>query len=87
MAGHFPGNPIVPGVVILDCVTQSLGEFVNERVRVTGFPTIKFIAPLAPEVEFDIVFQRKDAGHASFEVVTVGGKIASGVLVYELGAA
>lgn len=84
LAGHFPGNPIVPGVTILDCVVQQLPPFLNDTVRVTGFATVKFIAPLAPEVEFEIQFQRKGAGQAAFEVVAAGGKIASGTVAYEL---
>lgn len=84
LAGHFPGNPIVPGVAILDCVVQQLPPFLQDTVRVTGFATIKFIAPLAPEVEFEIQFQRKGEGQAAFEVLAAGGKIALGTVAYEL---
>lgn len=84
MAGHFPGNPIVPGVVILDRVTHALAVFLQDGpIRVLGFPTIKFIAPLAPGGEFEVQFQRKGPGQAAFDVLAQGGKIASGTIHYD----
>lgn len=82
LAGHFPGHPIVPGVVILDRVIAALQAFVALPVHATAFPQIKFIAPLAPAQPFNIDFQRKGEGLAAFTVSTAGGAIVTGTVAY-----
>ncbi len=47
LAGHFPGNPVVPGVVLLDEVAAALRR--HHGRRIAGFSQVKFVAPLLPE--------------------------------------
>lgn len=45
--GHFPGHPLVPGVVLLEQVAQALHAWRGQRlVRVLE---TKFMAPLLPD--------------------------------------
>ena len=83
LPGHFPGHPVVPGVVLLDAVIQSLPEQNGRAVRVTGFPAIKFLAPLLPEREFDIRLNAKAPGRVSFEIVAGAVTLATGTVSYE----
>lgn len=53
LPGHFPGAPLVPGVVILDEVIEALIEW-RENAQLTGVRTVKFLAPLKPEQPFMI---------------------------------
>jgi len=46
--GHFPGNPLVPGVVILDLVHAALAQQRGTPVRIVGVPSVKFLQPLRP---------------------------------------
>ena len=55
LAGHFPGAPIVPGVVVLDEVAAALAEWRKES-RLTGVASVKFIAPIKPGQSFVIGF-------------------------------
>lgn len=45
-AGHFPGRPIAPGVLLLQHVADALRAIAGERM--TGVPEAKFIQPLLP---------------------------------------
>jgi 3-hydroxymyristoyl/3-hydroxydecanoyl-(acyl carrier protein) dehydratases len=53
LPGHFPGAPVVPGVVILDEVVATLSEW-RRGSRVRGIPLAKFLLPLSPEQPFTI---------------------------------
>jgi 3-hydroxyacyl-[acyl-carrier-protein] dehydratase len=86
LPGHFPGHPVVPGVVLLDAVASALPSHVGGAVRVTGFPAVKFLAPLVPEREFEMVLAVKRPGQASFELVANGEKLVSGTISYEPAA-
>lgn len=49
LPGHFPGRPIVPGVVLLDCVLDSAERWLARPLSVRGLPVAKFTTPLMPE--------------------------------------
>jgi 3-hydroxymyristoyl/3-hydroxydecanoyl-(acyl carrier protein) dehydratase len=83
LPGHFPGHPVVPGVLLLEAVLAALPQHAGGAPRVTGFPAVKFLAPLLPEQEFDIVFAAKRPGQSVFEVVAGGQKLASGTVSHE----
>jgi 3-hydroxyacyl-[acyl-carrier-protein] dehydratase len=53
LPGHFPGTPLVPGVVILDEVIAALAEW-RENSQLSGIRLVKFLAPLQPGQAFTI---------------------------------
>ena len=67
LPGHFPGQPLVPGVVILDQVIQALAEVVPGH-RLAGVRSAKFVAPLLPGQRFEITL-RVAPGEDSAEFV------------------
>ena len=63
LPGHFPGAPLVPGVVILDEVIATLIEW-RQDSQLTGIRLVKFLAPLQPEQVFTISFSAENEGAA-----------------------
>jgi 3-hydroxymyristoyl/3-hydroxydecanoyl-(acyl carrier protein) dehydratase len=59
LPGHFPGAPIVPGVVILDEVLAALNEWRGPS-RIAEISVVKFLAPLKPGQPFTISFSAVD---------------------------
>ena len=49
LPGHFPGNRVVPGVVILDAVVSAAESWLGTRFVVDSISHAKFIAPLKPD--------------------------------------
>ena len=47
LAGHFPGRPVVPGVVVLDRVVAAL-EQAHGPLPPLRLPQVKFLQPLLP---------------------------------------
>lgn len=83
LAGHFPGHPIVPGVVMLDLVVQALAERLGGECRLTGIPVVKFMAPLRPDQAFVICFSRLAKGRVQFQCLLQDRLLAQGQLEIE----
>ena len=77
LPGHFPGHPVVPGVVVLEHVVEA--ALAGGALRVTGIPQAKFVSPLDPGVEAEIAIAR-DGDIARFVVTATGRTIAQGAL-------
>jgi 3-hydroxyacyl-[acyl-carrier-protein] dehydratase len=78
LAGHFPGNPVVPGVVILGRVCEAFRR--DHDARVTRVTLVKFHAPLRPAEPFAIHLAQTGAGRCAFRVVRGDTLIAAGTL-------
>ena len=65
LPGHFPGAPLVPGVVILDEVIAALAEW-QRNSQLSGIRLVKFLAPLQPEQAFTISLSLRN--HHGMEV-------------------
>ncbi len=60
LPGHFPGRPIVPGVVLLDRVLQEAQHWLGQPLAVTQLPQVKFTRPLLPEQDAWVHLQLHD---------------------------
>jgi 3-hydroxyacyl-[acyl-carrier-protein] dehydratase len=78
-AGHFPGTPIVPGVVLLDAAihaaSQSIGAAESCQVG-----SAKFLSAVGPGETLTISIAPTASGAAQFEIASGDRKVATGTL-------
>lgn len=84
LSGHFPGRPVVPGVVLLERVLEAV-ESSGAIAGPLRLPQVKFLRPLLPGREARVLL----AGAAPrwrFEVIGEDGVLARGELHAEAAA-
>ena len=79
LPGHFPGQPIVPGVVVLERVLEAI-ETTQGPLGPLRLPQVKFVQPLLPGDVADITLDG-DAPRWRFRVLRAQALIASGDVV------
>ena len=92
--GHFPGRPIVPGVVLLDAAlhaveqaSQTLDEKTASGPAVRcQVASAKFLSPVQPGETLTISYTRTDKGPTRFEIACSGRPVASGTFVFGTAA-
>ena len=81
-SGHFPGRPVVPGVLLLDEVQHAI-ESATGLVLVQ-LPMAKFLSPAVPgdvlELEYDV-----DGYRVRFDIRCGTRKIATGHFLFVPG--
>ena len=77
LAGHFPGRPIVPAVVLLDEVL-ALSRQRWPDLRLAGVASAKFLAPLLPQQRCDCELLLQAAGRVDFVCSVAGQPVARG---------
>ncbi len=83
-AGHFPGRPIVPGVLLLDR-TQRAVESATGLV-LAGLPAAKFFSPAVPGEMLELEYQVTQAA-VRFEIRCGTRRIANGRFLVASGRA
>jgi len=80
-AGHFPGTPILPGVVLLDTVLHAIAAATGLALDVCEISSVKFLGPAGPGEELLIRHVLSASGTIRFDVVAGTRKIASGSIL------
>jgi 3-hydroxyacyl-[acyl-carrier-protein] dehydratase len=89
-AGHFPGTPILPGVVLLDAAVHALLVAHRAGPAAVGndcaaplceISSAKFLSPVRPGETLTISYRTLVSGNTHFEITGTGRKVAEGTFV------
>jgi 3-hydroxymyristoyl/3-hydroxydecanoyl-(acyl carrier protein) dehydratase len=80
-AGHFPGKPIVPGVMLIETVRETAAMAARRSLRTVEVSRAKFAAPAPPDEEIEILLKLsdKDGALTARGVVNVAGAMRATV--------
>ena len=80
-AGHFPGIPIFPGVMLLDSALHTLAVATGIALDICEISSVKFLSPAHPGDALVIRHSLSGSGAIRFDIVAGTRKIASGSIV------
>ncbi len=66
--GHFPGRPIVPGVVLLDWAVRGVCRALGRPEAPCRIVACKFLSPAGPGERLRTAWRREADGSARFEI-------------------
>lgn len=86
-AGHFPGLPILPGVVQVDWAMRLAGEWLPDVRALASVEQLKFLAPVPPGALLELALTHDAARRRVAFAWRLGARdCASGVIVYREAA-
>lgn len=81
-AGHFPGDPILPGIAQLHMVTETVAQVLDKQLTLQSLARIKFKKIIRPGDILDIhVHAGKKENHYQFRLTSNQEDVCSGRLV------
>jgi len=76
--GHFPGNPIIPGAVLLSETAQAIAADLDSAPALCQVRSAKFLHPVRPGDRVLIRFTRDAGGEIRFHCAVEGRPVLTG---------
>ena len=86
-AGHFPGNPIVPGALLLSEVMHAWEKIIAVPLEKSTVKVAKFLSPTRPGDRVAIQFESITANQVKFQCSVAEILVLSGSFDYSIADA
>ncbi len=80
-AGHFPGDPIIPGALLLAEVLRCIEQAEGARFASCNVKAAKFLRPARPGDTVEIEYARSAQGTIEFQCAVAGNRVLAGGIV------
>jgi 3-hydroxymyristoyl/3-hydroxydecanoyl-(acyl carrier protein) dehydratase len=84
--GHFPGNPIIPGALLLSEALRAIETSLGKNLCPYQIRSAKFIRPVRPGERVSIDFSRRDEKRISFSCKVGASTVLAGEVICELNS-
>lgn len=82
-SGHFPNNPILPGIAQLKMVVDLIARQSEDNLRITGLSRVKFRKIVKPGEQLDIQVTCSDTeNHYTFKITSGDEDVCSGKMLF-----
>lgn len=82
--GHFPGNPIVPGALLLSEVIHAWETIISDPIGQTSVKVAKFLSPTRPGDTVAIQFESVTTSQVKFICSVADIQVLSGSLEFSI---
>ncbi len=86
LPGHFPGDPIVPAVLLLELSCAVLRDLRPELGPLREIRMVKFTRPVRPDEPVRVSFSAGPGGVLRFSCATAAGVAAQGQMLFGAAA-
>ena len=83
--GHFPGEPILPGVAQIGMVFDAISQACPQELKISSVRRVRFKRIIRPDDQLKIIAAplKQEAGSYSFRILTQDEAVCSGVMTVE----
>ena len=84
-SGHFPGEPILPGIAQLGMVFDAISQSSDQNLKISGVSRVRFKQIIRPDDQLRIIAtpQKDHAESYVFRITVKGELVCSGVMTVE----
>jgi 3-hydroxyacyl-[acyl-carrier-protein] dehydratase len=84
-SGHFPGEPILPGVAMLGMVFDAIKQACGKNIKISGVKRVKFKHIIKPGDKIQIIVREKNDDNSlyMFQIMVDSQIACNGIMTVE----